>query len=61
MIKVKDLKIGDRIKFNKTVAYVVEIKLDKVMLNKKKGGAGQFSENMYSARFDDLDNRVELV
>lgn len=61
MVKVRDLKIGDAIKFNKTVAYVVEIKSDRVMLNKNKNGFGMFSEEFSSLLFDDLENRVELA
>lgn len=59
MVKVRDLEIGDAIKFNNTVAYVVEIKSDRVMLNKNKNGFGMFSEEFSSHLFDDLENRVE--
>lgn len=58
-VKVKDLRIGDKILFNKTFVYVVEIKSDRVMLNKNKDGRGMFHEDMFSHRFEDLDNRVE--
>ena len=61
MIKVTELKIGQKIKFNKTTAYVVEIKTDRVMLNKNKNGKGMFSESFYSSQYEDLKNRVEIV
>jgi len=59
--KVCDLEVGDCIKFNKTVAYVVEIKPDRVMLSKKRNGVGMFHEDVFSHRFPDLMNRVERI
>ncbi len=59
MVKVRDLEIGEAIKFNNTVAYVVEVKSDRVMLNKNKNGFGMFSESFSSSNYDDLENRVE--
>jgi len=61
MIKVTELEIGDKIKFNSTEVFVKEIGRTKIMLSKKTTGRGMFSLPVYSHKFDDLMNRVEVV
>jgi len=61
MFKVTDLKIGDKIKFNNTEAYVVGWAKNRAMLNKNKNGFGMFSVSIYSHKYEDLCNRVELA
>ena len=44
MIKVKDLLIGNKIKYNNTEVYVVALDTKKALLDKKKSGFGMTIE-----------------
>ncbi len=62
MIKVADLEIGNKIKFNKDcVVFVRGIESSKVLVSKQDKGVALMSVDRFSHKFDDLMNRVELV
>lgn len=60
-VKVKDLKIGQRVKFNETYVYVQSHKDNKVIVSKKENSPYVFSLSYFSGRFDDLLNRVIVL
>ena len=63
-VKVKDLKIGNKIKFHDTEVYVVGWATKngaRAMLNKNKDGFGMISMSVTSPNYEDLQNRCELV
>jgi len=60
-VKVKDLTIGDKIKFHNTEVYVVGLNTKKALLNKNKAGLGIMSISFFSQNYEDIQNRCELA
>ena len=56
-IKVKYLKIGDRVRYADTVAIVREIRRNRVILSKTETGP-VWSLPFYSSEYQSLDNEI---
>jgi len=67
LVRVSDLKIGDRIKLNKATVEVVRVNSDCVKTVKTTSDCdffwknGQFSHDVHSSEYDDLLARVQLA
>lgn len=61
MIKVVDLRPGDKIKYKDTFVYVQKIKADCVLVSKQENSPYVFSISKCSHKYDDLMNRVSMT
>lgn len=63
MAIVRNLQVGDRVKFNKIVVVVRDMKSDRAIVSKTtaKLGHGLFSIAFSSPKFSDLQQRVVLA
>jgi len=59
-VRVKDLKAGQKVKFNNTTVYVQSHKDNKVIVSKKEHSPYSFSISYFSHEFNDLFNRVAI-
>ena len=60
MTRVRDMKIGDRVKYNNTVITVIAKDKNKAIVSKNPGSGYNFSLSYTSSKFEDLENRFEL-
>jgi hypothetical protein len=59
--KVSELQIGEMVKIHNAKVFVQSKKRDRVIVSKQAASQYVFSIPIYSANYEDLFNRVEVV